>query len=322
MEISAPPQDLISRVQFSPDGSSLLASSWDNTVRVYNSSNGSLQTVSDMSAPLLDATWSKTDSSLIYTAGLEKVVYEINTTNRRLTQKGQDHNGAVTSLTSKDFRLISGGLDKQIQYTDTRASPRESQFVQVPGKVYSMDSSEDGNMLVVAMSNRLIHVYDLRGDASTPIVERDTTLRYPTRTIKYIPRGVLHGTTTPAYVVTSIEGRAALEYVDPSIEGFGFRCHRTKTADENIAYPVNALAFDPKNGALFTGGSDRVCFSWDLNTKKKLKVSFRQPLSIMSLDFDSSGHRLAIGTSNDSYREDPIQLGGALIESAITFVSL
>lgn len=322
MEISAPPQDLISRVQFSPNGSSLLASSWDNTVRVYSSSNGSLQTVSDMSAPLLDATWSKTDSTLIYTAGLEKVVYEINTTNRRLTQKGQNHDGAVTSLTSRDFRLVSGSLDKQIQYIDTRAPPGESQFVQVPGKVYSMDSSEDGNMLVVAMSNRLIHIYDLRGDASRPVVERETTLRYPTRTIKCVPKGVLQGSDTPAYVVTSIEGRAALEYVDPGVEGFGFRCHRAKTADENIAYPVNALAFDPKNGALFTGGSDQACFSWDLNTKKKLKISLRQPLSIMSLDFDHTGHRLAIGSSNDSYREDPVQLGGALIESGITLVSL
>lgn len=52
----------------------------------------------------------------------------------------------------------------------------------------------------------------------------------------------------PGYAVGSIEGRVAVEYIDPNAESqkrkFAFKCHRLKAEnDEDTIFPVNALAF-------------------------------------------------------------------------------
>ena len=52
------------------------------------------------------------------------------------------------------------------------------------------------------------------------------------------------------YVLSSIEGRVAVEYFDPSPEAqqkkFAFKCHRVKEDGQDTIYPVNAIAFHPK----------------------------------------------------------------------------
>jgi len=51
-------------------------------------------------------------------------------------------------------------------------------------------------------------------------------------------------------VLSSIEGRVAVEYFDPSPEAqqkkFAFKCHRVKEDGQDTIYPVNAIAFHPK----------------------------------------------------------------------------
>lgn len=49
------------------------------------------------------------------------------------------------------------------------------------------------------------------------------------------------------YVLSSIEGRVAVEFFDPSPEiqkkKYAFKCHRIKEKDIELIYPVNAIAF-------------------------------------------------------------------------------
>lgn len=49
----------------------------------------------------------------------------------------------------------------------------------------------------------------------------------------------------------SIEGRVAVDYIDPSAESmqrkFAFKCHRLKAENgEDTIFPVNALVFHPR----------------------------------------------------------------------------
>lgn len=52
---------------------------------------------------------------------------------------------------------------------------------------------------------------------------------------------------TLGYVLSSIEGRVAVEYFDPSLEvqkkKYAFKCHRVKTEGIEYIYPVNAISF-------------------------------------------------------------------------------
>jgi hypothetical protein len=49
------------------------------------------------------------------------------------------------------------------------------------------------------------------------------------------------------YVLSSIEGRVAVEYFDPSPEvqktKYAFKCHRIKESGMELIYPVNAISF-------------------------------------------------------------------------------
>jgi len=60
-----------------------------------------------------------------------------------------------------------------------------------------------------------------------------------------------------AYVLSSIEGRVAVEYLDPSPEvqkkKYAFKCHRLKEDGVEMIYPVTAIAFHYIHNTFATG---------------------------------------------------------------------
>jgi len=63
-----------------------------------------------------------------------------------------------------------------------------------------------------------------------------------TRTVRCMPNA-------QGYASSSIEGRVAVEFFDPSDESqkrkYAFKCHRSTEGGVDVIYPVNALAFHP-----------------------------------------------------------------------------
>lgn len=59
------------------------------------------------------------------------------------------------------------------------------------------------------------------------------------------------------YVLSSIEGRVAVEYLDPSPEvqkkKYAFKCHRLKENNIEHIYPVNAISFHNIHNTFATG---------------------------------------------------------------------
>ena len=59
------------------------------------------------------------------------------------------------------------------------------------------------------------------------------------------------------YVLSSIEGRVAVEYLDPSQEvqkkKYAFKCHRLKEEGIENVYPVNAISFHSVHNTFATG---------------------------------------------------------------------
>ena len=62
------------------------------------------------------------------------------------------------------------------------------------------------------------------------------------------------------YVLSSIEGRVAVEYLDPSQEvqkkKYAFKCHRLKEDGIEHVYPVNAISFHSVHNTFATGTTD------------------------------------------------------------------
>uniref|UniRef100_A0A2K5Z9W6 BUB3 mitotic checkpoint protein n=1 Tax=Mandrillus leucophaeus TaxID=9568 RepID=A0A2K5Z9W6_MANLE len=77
-----------------------------------------------------------------------------------------------------------------------------------------------------------------------------------------------------AYVLSSIEGRVAVEYLDPSPEvqkkKYAFKCHRLKENNIQQIYPVNAISFHNIHNTFATSRSDGSGSICDPFNKKRL----------------------------------------------------
>lgn len=142
------------------------------------------------------------------------------------------------------------------------------------------------------------------------VQRRESSLKHQTRCIRC-------SADNTGYAQSSIEGRVAVEYFDPSEEvqklKYAFKCHRTPLqSGVTTIYPVNAIAFHPRYvfnhkiafltnikslGTFATGGCDGIVNIWDGKNKKRIYHMQKFPTSVASLSFNSDGSLLAVASS-------------------------
>ena len=104
------------------------------------------------------------------------------------------------------------------------------------------------------------------------------------------------------YASSSIEGRVAVEWFDPSATSqsrkYAYKCHRQPSPEGiDVVYPVNALAFHPIHGSFASGGGDGFVALWDGIAKRRIRQYQRYQSSVSALSFSGDGKRLAVGIS-------------------------
>lgn len=151
-----------------------------------------------------------------------------------------------------------------------------------------------GDRLVVGTSNRKVLVWDLK-NMQFAEQRRASSLKYQTRCIRCFPN-------RQGFVLSSIEGRVAVEYLDtdPEVQKkkYAFKCHRVKQEGMEYIYPVNAISFHSAHNTFATGGSDGFVNIWDPFNKKRLCQFHRYPVDIASLAFNREGNMIAIAASS------------------------
>ncbi|PGH08099.1 hypothetical protein AJ79_06099 [Helicocarpus griseus UAMH5409] len=335
--LSSPPTDAISAVKFSPEPGStrLVVSSWDKHVYLYDLRDengavgvGKLLQKFEHRAPVLDVVWGQNENE-IYTAGLDWDVRRIDIPTSTQTVLST-HSAGVKSLvySAEHNLLISASWDSTLHVhripspSSTEDSPKTPATIPLPHKPFSL--SHTRTKLVVAMASRTLYIYDLHAlstfldqssnasngphDTTTlpldPWQRRESSLKFMTRAVACMPNDA-------GYASSSIEGRVAVEWFDPSSESqdrkYAFKCHRQQQqqqqSDENgggtidVVYPVNALAFHPVHGTFASGGGDGVVALWDGVAKRRIRQYQRYPASVAALAFSGDGRYLAIGVS-------------------------
>jgi len=307
--LSMPPTDGITALHFAPDPSTsskfLLVSSWDTKVRLYelglNSASNFVRTSYAHQGPVLDCCFLQ-DSFKCASGSLDNYVktYDLNAGSESILGA---HEKAVRCVcySSDSNILITGSWDSTIKIWDLRSVRCVGCYPQ-PERVYSMTIS--GDRLMVATAGRKILIWNIRNLGAGPEQKRDSSLKYQTRCIRSFPNG-------QGFVLSSIEGRVAVEYVDPSPESqkrkYAFKCHRSKEENgQELVFPVNAIAFHPLHCTFATGGSDALVNIWDPFNKKRLCQFHKYTTSISALAFSSDGSSLAMGASYQyELPEDP-----------------
>lgn len=159
------------------------------------------------------------------------------------------HNDAIkcVELASKVNGILTGSWDKTMKLWDTRERECVGTYEQNNSKVYSMNCIDD--KIVVATNDRKVLIWDLR-NMKQCLMRRESSLKYQTRAIRIFPN-------KEGYVMSSIEGRVAVEFFDPDPEvqkrKFAFKCHRVKENSIEMIHPVNAISFHNVYNTFATG---------------------------------------------------------------------
>eukprot|EP00573_Skeletonema_grethae_P003458 CAMPEP_0201709168 /NCGR_PEP_ID=MMETSP0578-20130828/57955_1 /ASSEMBLY_ACC=CAM_ASM_000663 /TAXON_ID=267565 /ORGANISM="Skeletonema grethea, Strain CCMP 1804" /LENGTH=376 /DNA_ID=CAMNT_0048198121 /DNA_START=46 /DNA_END=1176 /DNA_ORIENTATION=- len=319
--------------QNSSSSQQLLAStSWDGALRLHDTSAKTHVATHVMECgPLLSMT-SPSSSSKVFTGGIDGSIrqFDIATSTASLigmhganSSSNDDTNkkvacSALSAIHDSSSLIASAGWDAKFHLWDVRNDNNHQPVItlDLPGKAFGMDTSLDGSKVVVATSGRKNCFIDVRSSSlvavdsnnnnnqdkensqqpppiANMILQRDSSLKYQTRCIKFFPN-------TQGIAIGSIEGRVAIEYLTDigmtnpdNKKKYAFKCHRVN----DTIYPVNDIAFHPTYGTFATGGADGTVVTWDGNSKKKLASLAKLPTSIACLAFNRDGTELAMASS-------------------------
>jgi cell cycle arrest protein BUB3 len=154
------------------------------------------------------------------------------------------------------------------------------------------------------MASRAVNIYDLDALAKAaqrsdtvdvdPWQRRESSMKYMTRAVACMPNDA-------GYASSSIEGRVAVEWFDPSEESqarkYAFKCHRQTVDGQDVVYPVHSLVFHPVYGTFASGGGDGVVALWDAVAKRRIRQYQRFPASVQTIAFSGDGKFMAVGVS-------------------------
>ncbi|KAH8678878.1 mitotic checkpoint protein-like protein BUB3 [Tricladium varicosporioides] len=309
-ELSQPPSDAVSSVKFAPGLSTrLLVSSWDRHAYLYDISGeeegGKLIEKYEHRAPVLDVCFGADDSEA-FSAGMDWQVKRINLeTGEQIALSAHEAPVNKVVYSKEHSLLVSSSWDSTLKFHDLKNPEKEPTTIKLPAKPHSL--SVTASKLVVAMASRLVFIYELQSTLMLasqsngvmselqPWQQRESSLKFMTRAVACMPND-------DGYASSSIEGRVAVEWFDPSAESqarkYAFKCHRQPDPDNegtDIVYPVNALAFHPVFGTFASGGGDGVVAFWDATAKRRIRQYPKYTHSVAALCFSNDGKYLAIG---------------------------
>ncbi|KAI1775040.1 mitotic checkpoint protein BUB3 [Hypoxylon cercidicola] len=311
-ELAQPPNDAISALAFAPDSPSrLLAASWDKNVYLYDTlqgsggdgAHGTLVRTFEHRAPVMDVCFGA-DGGEAFTAGMDWQVRRVDLATGEQTTLSKHAAPVRRVVYSREHSLlISASWDGTLHVHAPGNRSLAPLAVPLPGKPHAMAASP--SKVIVAMTSRLVHIYDLSAlsdalassspEPPQPWQQRESSLKFLTRAVAAMPSDA-------GYATSSIEGRVAVEWFDASAESqarkYAFKCHRQPSSADgaDVVYPVNALAFHPVHGSTFaSGGGDATVALWDAEAKRRMKVYQKFADSVAALAFSADGRYLAVG---------------------------
>jgi len=326
--VSAHPGQSVSSLSFSPTARhSLLAASWDCSVRVYDTTPcptpaaGAAGAAAEpqgfrcnaqhvLPAPVLDVCHDA-QGHVAYTGGLDKSVHAISLTDGggRRVLGPQAHVEAVSAVAFNAAHqcLFSGSWDGSVCVFDPRqATALQARLELQSAQVYSLATA--ANTLVAATGGKRLLLFDARY-MSAPMETRPSPLKTQLRSVAMRPDG-------ECFAVGSTEGRVAVEYVEAGnaeaqSRKYAFKCHR----QGDVAFPVNAVAFNPNpasHSVFATGGSDGCVSVWLGERRKRQQSLPVLPVPVAALAYNSDGSQLAIASSHTFEGSQP---GDALLNN-------
>ncbi|KAK6788474.1 hypothetical protein RDI58_012272 [Solanum bulbocastanum] len=231
LNLADPIRDAISRIRFAPHSNSLLISSWDSSLRLYDVDSSKLRMEAPGEAELLDCCFE--NERVCFSAASDGSVnrYDLDS-GIKVSVGNHDDSATCVEYSAETCQIITAGWDKKINFWDARSTQSHGCLSSLVSEVESMSLS-GLNLMVAAGSS--VNLYDIRS-FKTSVHTKGVKVKC-IRPI-FNPKG---------FVVGSIDGRVLLEYIckSSSHEGYAFRCHPKVKDGRRHVVTVNDIAFNP-----------------------------------------------------------------------------
>ncbi|NP_001040273.1 mRNA export factor [Bombyx mandarina] len=306
VEVSSPPDDTVSALEFSPPSVTLhtflIAGSWDCQVRcweVETSGKTVPKAAQPMDGPVLDVAWHD-DGTKVFMASTDKSVKCWDLAANQTMQVAA-HDAPVKTchwIKAPNYTcLMTTSWDKTLKFWDTRTAV-PSMTLNLTERAYCADVEYP--MAVVGTADRGICMYTLEGKPAE-FKRIESPLKHQHRCVSIFKDKKSKQPT--GFALGSVEGRVAIQYVNPTNpkDNFTFKCHRTTGAVGGYQdiYAVNDIAFHPVHGTLATVGSDGSFSFWDKDARTKLKSTELLDQSLTKCAFNHSGQIFAYAVGYD-----------------------
>jgi WD40 repeat protein len=159
----------ISVLRFSPDGSLLLASSYDADLRIWSVSNGELvQLIDSLPVSMFAASFSP-DGKWLAAAGMDRTVYiwDAKTWKLARTIKGQPEMISALEFSPDGRRLATGGFSELTARHPVRlivwdvATAKPLRTMNVPRRVSALAFSPDGGQVASSYGDTAVNVWQV-----------------------------------------------------------------------------------------------------------------------------------------------------------------
>lgn len=280
--------DVVTAMDFSPDGTMLAVAVLGKTVHVYDVSTG--QQTQKLKGHkgwwIFGSVHSiafSPNGKILATGGADKTIrlWDVAQGNQIALLKG--HTDEVTSLAfSPDgTTLISGSWDKTVRLWDVQQE--HDTAIRMPGHTNTIRSvaiSPDGHLIVSAGDDTTIRIWDRHTHRQIRNLNKQT-------------RAILSVVVSPLGHLFAAAGKDTTISLWSISEGYTLI--RSITAHTKT---INCLAFHPGGQILVSGSTDRTFAVWDVPTGNLLHRLKPGPGGINSVIFSPDGQMLAVGAYN------------------------
>eukprot|EP00959_Pyramimonas_sp_CCMP1952_P448965 9401005-Pyramimonas_sp.AAC.1 len=293
----------VSSVKFSPDGTMLATASADNTIKLWDWTNGEhLHTFEGHTGGVNDIAWTK-DSKYLASASDDMTIRLWDVEQRRYLNTWLGHTSYVfcVNFNHKGNILVSGSFDETLRMWEVKSGECINVLPAHSDPVTAVNFNKDSSMIVSSSYDGLCRIWNSANGTCLKTIIRDDNP--PVSFVKFTPNGkfILVGTLDSQIKLWNYESRQCVKTFKGH-KNDKFCCFSNFMQSASLG--ANGI---PQHQYIVSGSEDHGVYLWDLNSREIVqKLDGRE-----SADAQGDGH-CDVVVAIDCHANRPVIASGSL----------